>query len=1555
MKRLNLYLILLIINLLILIFTGCVSKSQEESEPPLPTPPTSPSLSWQSMNGPPGAGRPVELIQNTQGNHELYALVEQGDVYRSNDKGTSWHRLDRLQGHRVESIAVYKDKLFFSGDGVSYYEDPHAPVKINTGWCRRVIVSDSKLFTIQTKRRELKILVTDLEIGGDFQWKEIDLSSADLTALSLPPYESSLEFNLDIPNIVAIGDRILANVIVNVEGSGEMTNGCLYISKDFGDNWSEIELDVPGDVIISDIVPDPDNPEHILLVFRHPILHEATSPVSELIRESHDGGKTWHRVTELEFQSNGITSAAIQGSSYYLPNPYGGPAILKLDGPSHEIINMPTVKDFGNMVFNLDKLLFDHDDPNIVYGRTGTPWALGFLRSSDGMKIWEKMDKDIIASSPTIVVIHPTELDTVLTSGNVIQESYCTRDGGVTWEPFSMVTAGDEVRIDPYNPDHIILVDEMTNFLQSYNGGRTFSRIAQDFSSAKILDFEISRQNPDKIYASNMGVGISEYSKEWRYLTNSPDYVYDIEIDPDDSNTLYATYSPKIFESHSSIWRYSTHQEENSGWSELLRVEDSGGITSLAIDPLDSNTLYAGVIGDEGMIYVSNDRGSSWRVLNDDFVMCTVWGQSQLVIDPDDPAIAYAATWLGGTWKTNNAGQTWQLLEEAPISSTALSLNKGDTSIIYLADRSSPTVWKSDDAGLSWNMVVDFSSDGALLVMRVFADGNNIFASTFNPVLGGGKLYKSTDAGLSWQDITGTLPKGILDIAVDPSNSDIVYVTTNINGVFKSLNGGTSWMKLDGHPYVGVYDIEINPLDTSVLYTAARGGSLPAWFTQISGDFPEGIVFEDDAGIYKSTDAGLTWQKVLSTSVSCRTIRLHPDDPELLFSVDLFDGLQLSANGGESWSSLNAGLGSQVLTSCAIGGDNIYVGTQGCGVYAGDFSPASTSVIWQPDRSNKPIPTVHNLQIEVDPNNSNTIFVSAYPGGLYASTDGGITFRDRNAITPSIVVDYPLQEGYYALAINPQDSSNAWIGTWGKGIFKSYNGMILNVPAGLFGKHIRRVVVNPTNPNEVYVAAKEGVFRTEDAGLTWEEINDGLETLDIRSLKIVAGDLPPFKDDFEQGTATNWDIEEGGWSVVPDNGNYVLQGIGHKWARAGSVNWSNYTFQSRIKLEQGAVHVNFRNGEEGRYFLALHQGGLELSKQFNFWREFNDLAQSTEPYRLGRWYDLKIEVIGGNIKVYVDGVLRIDYTDPEPILQGAIAFETHDNSQVLVDDIFVELEPGDATIYAGTAGYGLYQFNSVMEEWHNLGRTLGGGYWSPWERRMYQFSSILFDPDIPGRLYYGHFPSGFFISEDSGHTWRDSSLGLGNDGMFSLAMHPDDHNVIFAGTYNGIVKSIDQGETWRMISEGMPPEQWPYTIAIDSDNTDIMYTSTKNGQNKGFCHRNEFCGVVMKSIDGGDSWFKIMTGLDERCEFYTLIIYPPDHNVLFLSTNRGVYISKNAGKQWEAINGGLPTIADSSEINNQVRDNVADNLALTSDNKYLILGLVAHGVWRLDLSMLGLD
>jgi photosystem II stability/assembly factor-like uncharacterized protein len=719
------------------------------------------------------------------------------------------------------------------------------------------------------------------------------------------------------------------------------------------------------------------------------------------------------------------------------------------------------------------------------------------------------------------------------------------------------------------------------------------------------------------------------------------------------------------------------------------------------------------------------------------------------------------------------------LLENAPVSATSLSLDPQNNNVIYLSDRTAPKLWKSTDGGATWFVTGNFQDDGSFLVNRVVANGSTVYTATFGPGLHGGKLYKSTDSGTNWTDITGSIPRSVLDIAIDPTNDDIIYATTHIHGCYKSTDGGTTWTKLQNFPDIGGYDIEIDPTNSTVLYACGLGDcTVPDWCLA-----PNGYTFSDDAGVYKSIDSGSTWNKILTTSNECRAIRIHSSNSNMLFAAAMDDGLQVSTDGGSSWTGYNTGLDTNILTSCAVSNDKIYVGTQGCGVYSGDLHEGSGAILWQSERSNKPVPEVYSMKIEVDPLNSNRIFVGAYPGGLFRSDDGGATFYDKNFLTPSVVVDDPFIQGYYTFAINPSDTSEIWLGTWGKGVYKSYDSMDFNINAHgsdykMYGKHINQMIIDTDIYNTVYAATQEGVYKSSDDGNTWINMSSGLDTLDVLSLEI---------------------------------------------------------------------------NENG-------------------------------------------------------------------------------------------------TIFAGTAGYGVYFYNATKGEWIHMGWNTGQGDWEAWGRAIYQYTAFLFDPDVDGKIYMGHFPGGFFISEDHGQSWKSSCSGIGNDGLFSLTMHPTDHNIIFAGTYNGVIKSINGGKTWELKDKGMPSEQWPFSVVIDDEDPNIMYAATKNGHNKGKRENNmeSFWGVLMKSEDGGENWFKIMNGLSDLNEYYSLVIYPSNHNTLFLSTRLGVFGSLDGGNNWVPINDGLPTTS------NMIRDNVAQNLKLTSDEKYLILGIAYYGVWRADISNLSL-
>jgi photosystem II stability/assembly factor-like uncharacterized protein len=267
----------------------------------------------------------------------------------------------------------------------------------------------------------------------------------------------------------------------------------------------------------------------------------------------------------------------------------------------------------------------------------------------------------------------------------------------------------------------------------------------------------------------------------------------------------------------------------------------------------------------------------------------------------------------------------------------------------------------------------------------------------------------------------------------------------------------------------------------------------------------------------------------------------------------------------------------------------------------------------------------------------------------------------------------------------------------------------------------------------------------------------------------------------------------------------------------------------------------------------------------------------------------------------------------------------------------------NGTLICGTLGYEIYIYNSTLNRWKQL-PPIGnlGNAWPIWnDRPQYQYSSLLFDPDYPDVVYIGSFPAGIYITVDGGLTWFESNTGWENDGAFALVNHPENSDIIYAGTYNGISRSLDRGATWEMWNTGWPDEQWAFSIDFDPRNPEIIYSCSKNGENEGV-GRPDFKGTVMKSIDGGEHWFEITSGLNITQEFYKIIVDKYNPDTLYLATELdGVCISYDGGGFWEAWNEGLSNLRAGTSDNN-----VANPMAQSADGRYLYFGTWGSGVFR---------
>jgi len=213
---------------------------------------------------------------------------------------------------------------------------------------------------------------------------------------------------------------------------------------------------------------------------------------------------------------------------------------------------------------------------------------------------------------------------------------------------------------------------------------------------------------------------------------------------------------------------------------------------------------------------------------------------------------------------------------------------------------------------------------------------------------------------------------------------------------------------------------------------------------------------------------------------------------------------------------------------------------------------------------------------------------------------------------------------------------------------------------------------------DAMAAAREELQEAEQPELLDEVIGHLELALELcnEAAELLAAAAPEgvllFRDDFEDGVADGWELEPG-WQIEQEDGNYVLSGEGHSWARLTTgQDWTDYALRLRLRLFGGVIHINYRVSDDaGRYFIGFRERGLYLAKEAP-WGSLFTLAESDVFHGLGEWHDVEIVGRGGHLQVYVDGVLEIDFTDSEaPLLQGSIAFETLEGSYAQVDDVEV--------------------------------------------------------------------------------------------------------------------------------------------------------------------------------------------------------------------------------------------------------------------------------------------
>ena len=524
------------------------------------------------------------------------------------------------------------------------------------------------------------------------------------------------------------------------------------------------------------------------------------------------------------------------------------------------------------------------------------------------------------------------------------------------------------------------------------------------------------------------------------------------------------------------------------------------------------------------------------------------------------------------------------------------------------------------------------------------------------------------------------------------------------------------------------------------------------------------------------------------------------------------------------------------------------------------------------------------------PSDPDLYFAAGADGGVWRTTDGGITW------TP--LTDHMPTSSIGALAIDPTDENVIYAGTgeanyanhcrYGLGLYKSTDGgdtWIQLAEETFAGRCFSKIVVNPFNPQTLYAsitraggfpelaAAKGhpgatgplGVFRSDDGGVTWVQLTNGLPNLSATDLTMYPGD----PDTLYAGIGRIFGH--------PDNGIYKTTDGGVSWIKLSGAGLPTDTV--------GRISVAVAPSDPSRVYTLITEpcdewgGGAYMMGAYR-----SDDAGAT-------WVTLPVGSMLQATYGWYLSVITVNPTNPNTVLMGGMILQR----SRLAGDTWYTITPPHVDMHA-----------------------------LAW--------------DAAGRLLCGN-DGGVHRTANLGNAWTALNDGLGVIQFYAgLSTHPTDEHIMLGGTQdNGSNLRLEDSIVWRQVFGGdggwtQIDQTAPNRMFVEYQGTNHIFRSTDGGnsfQSSSYginsadrnCflppylidpanpNRMLFCTHrVYESLNGADSWTAISGDLsDGSGAIRTLAIAPSDSNVVYAATNDGnVLVSFDGGANFELILDDVP-------------------------------------------------
>lgn len=487
--------------------------------------------------------------------------------------------------------------------------------------------------------------------------------------------------------------------------------------------------------------------------------------------------------------------------------------------------------------------------------------------------------------------------------------------------------------------------------------------------------------------------------------------------------------------------------------------------------------------------------------------------------------------------------------------------------------------------------------------------------------------------------------------------------------------------------------------------------------------------------------------------------------------------------------------------------------------------------------------------VAVDPSDTTKIYVSSPGGGLWKSSNSGVTW------TPLIDFVNSSWMNVFHICIDPNNTATLYASLTSGGVLKSVNSGISWTITGSGPSSSRKVVVDPTDANKVFCAATNGIWRSTNAGTSWTQVH----TITKEDLEFKPGDPNTMYASGSSGTSCVYRSTDNGvtWVAVTSS-----NGITHTGRTLLAVSPDDPSTVYAVQASGSLFGRLYKSTDSGVNFITTVVGNPSAGTNY-FGYETNGTGTTGQAT-----YDMAICVnpIVVN-EVHIAGIICWKSTNGGTSFVAETAWSYPNSTGYNHADVHA-LEWVANTLYSGSDG-GIYKSTNNGNDWIDLSAGLG-------IRQFYRIACSKTNAEV---ITTG--------AQDNGSSFRRSNATwvdwLGADGMDNVISPTNADIAIGTSQYGSIYKTTNAGASRTNLSK--PSEgNWVTPLVMHHSSQDTVYGGWTG---------------VWRSSNGGSSWTNLSPGITVKLD--ALAVSPANTKYIYASQGATLYRTSDGGANWTSV------------------------------------------------------